>query len=99
VHTPPCVSHLSCTPSPLNNNSDNQDDVVLLLKGEGVCLPSKHGQFNSTLVYHHRRCTIQQNKNVIYILYCIALQCVALHCIELHCIVLNFANLTLNSPS
>jgi len=46
VHTSPCASHLSCTPRDVHSDSDNEDDLLLLFKGEGVCLPSLHGQFN-----------------------------------------------------
>ena len=45
VHTPPCASHLSCTPSNLRNN---RDGILQLLEGHGVCLPSQRGEINVT---------------------------------------------------
>lgn len=47
VHTPPCASQLSCTPQHVHfDHDDHLDDVIQLLNGQGVCLPSQRGQFN-----------------------------------------------------
>lgn len=57
VHSPPCGSHLSCTPRYVNSDGDDDDGLMLLFKGEGVCLLSLHGQFNFILSFVRRECT------------------------------------------
>jgi len=50
VSTAPCGGDLSCTPHRRSDNHDGNDDLRQLVNGQGICLPSNHGQFNFTLV-------------------------------------------------